>query len=64
MGEAYIAKPDKWRMIHIPFTPYFLCQDPDMKLWHLAEKELAVTWNGPFSGNDYTLKHPYSYRLL
>jgi len=64
MGESYIDEPDKWRKIHIPLTPYWLCRHPETRLWHVAEKELTVAWHGPFSDNDYTLKHPYLYRLL
>uniref|UniRef100_A0A6M3Y3Z6 Uncharacterized protein n=1 Tax=viral metagenome TaxID=1070528 RepID=A0A6M3Y3Z6_9ZZZZ len=59
MSEAYISEPDKWKMMHIPFTPYYLCRDPDMKLWVLAEKELT-NWNAIFGG----VRPIYSYRLL
>lgn len=57
MSEHYISKPDKWRMMRIPFTPYYLCRHPDTKLWVLAEKEFNFIhkWN---KNSDY------SFRLL
>ena len=59
MSEAYISEPDKWKIIHIPFTPYYLCRDPDTKLWVLAEKE-PTNWDDPLGG----VRPIYSYRLL
>ncbi len=54
MSEWYIYEPEKWKFIHIPFTPYFLAKSPEDGLWHIAEKELS----------DHSWSPPYSYRLL
>jgi len=48
MGESYIDEPDKWRMIHIPLTPYWLCRHPETRLWHVAEKELSHNESWPY----------------
>jgi len=55
MSEHYISEPDKWRMIHIPFTPYYLCRDPNTKLWVLAEKgfNFIRKWN---KNSDYAFR--------
>jgi len=55
---CYIAEPNKWKMIHIPLTPYFLARDPDNKLWYIVEKELNHN-DGLFISND-----SYRYRFL
>ena len=60
MSEAYISEPHKWKMIHVPFTPYFLCRDPEIRLWVLAEKELTTDWHDVL-GDPCPI---YSYRLL
>jgi len=61
MSEHYISEPDKWKIIHIPFTPYFLCRDPEIRLWVLAEKELTTEWYDVFPTGNRPI---YSYRLL
>jgi hypothetical protein len=67
MSEHYLATDSDWKMKHVPFTPYYLVQNPDTKLWHIVEKELApssmfVIQQHEHSAMAYTER--YQYRFL
>ena len=60
MAQSYVIDAGSWRMIHIPFTAYFLARNPDTKLWFLVEKELREgEWRE--DGKRYDT---YRYRFL
>ena len=67
VAQYYISEPDKWKKVHIPFTAYFLAQDPDTKFWHIVEKEFTVS--DVFAPPEDLLGRlanlpPYRYRFL
>ena len=45
MAQEYLVFKDieKRKVIHIPFTPYFLIKDADFMIWLIFEKELCTT---------------------
>jgi hypothetical protein len=61
MSRYYVIAPHLWKMIHIPFTPYFWARDPNSKLWCLVEKELR---EGERSADSDKCKDVYRYRFL
>ena len=54
----HVVEPEKWKMVHIPFTPYFFVKSPFDGLWRIVEKELRK----PGFGGDP--KQIYVYRFL